>query len=477
MVSLIAVCSLLFVVPLSSGQENGLNLSGTSNCAAVDFDSYADFVNGPGDYYSAIINKRNISSHTCIFDGLSYGPSFVPEPASGSWPFTLHYEQESRPLKEQQSLTSPITVKPGEVARQTFRWKTKPPSEAAQCVQASWMSGPVLVAARSLLKKVCSDIEVSEFKLGSSAEAASMMDNAQAPAFRITSDRTKYYEGEMFPLHVFPAQVAPEQESGAGGCPTFYLRQRSPNGDTRVDEVQPLAFEGCKWFIPGRRRGNWQSGFDLDSGANSRWGGSGEHAFQVLRLKDSLDDPQIRFASSNVLRIQFADPSTISRKWGLRVKGIAVDITLEKDTYEVGEDVPLHIAIENFDAGAPVFSMDPMWHPCSVVSIEVQDAEGRSLPPYERFPSASVCIGSGPLGPRPYEKGKIVPLERTLSRENFAAEPSRHVHRRGNLGPEYRLGERRIRGGRPGRTEALCSCSRYGDHTYSRQRCGPPDAE
>jgi hypothetical protein len=145
--------------------------------------------------------------------------------------------------------------------------------------------------------------------------------------------------------------------------------------------------------------------------------GFGEHAMEVLRLDFPADD-RLHFVTSNVLQIEVADPAAISRKWGPRVKGIATDITLDKDTFVVGEDVPLHLAVEDFDAQGSIYSWDPLWDPCEVVGIEVQDSRGHRLPDNERFPHWSVCTGHG-FGPRPFAKGKVVALERTLGREGW----------------------------------------------------------
>jgi hypothetical protein len=138
----------------------------------------------------------------------------------------------------------------------------------------------------------------------------------------------------------------------------------------------------------------------------------------VSRLVGSVDDPKLHFASSNVLRIQLGDPSAIPRRWGPRVKGIAADITLDKGTFRVGEDVPLHLAIENFDAAVPLYSWDPVWDPCMVVSFEVQDSGGHELSVSKRFPQWSVCTGHG-FGPRTVAQGKVIPLERTLGKEGW----------------------------------------------------------
>lgn len=414
----LAICTLFFRSSASLGQTTGLNFTGSSNCNSADFETNIQFVNGPGDYYSIVFNKRNISSHPCTFDGALYGPTFYPDHVPGDPSFALCYDCENRLANGQYPIVPELTINPGKTARQTFRWKTTPKSSAVRCLKPDWMSGPALLSAPSLLKSVCSEIEVSRFSLNTSAEIAQTIAVAQDLMFELSSDRSKYYKGERFPVHVSLRARHPQAPAEQAVCPVLYLRERSPDGATRIDEVKPLAFKGCPSNILGVQLGDWNTGFELDSGANSRWDGFGEHAFQVFELAGSPDDAQVHLVSSNVLRIELADPARIHRTWGPRVKGIAADITLDKNTFRVGEDVSMHLAIENFDAETEVYGPSPVWDPCSIVGIEVQDSMGRPLSPGELLPSWSVCSGHG-FGPQPYLKGEIVPLERGLRAEGW----------------------------------------------------------
>ena len=413
-------CGIFF--PSSESSAQNLNVSGASNCTVADFDTELRFVNGPENYYSVVVDKRNISSHPCVFDGPVYGPSFVPDRVPGHEPYGLCYYCEERLPNGQVPIAPPVTVHPGQVARQTFRWRTTSSGEAAPCVEPKWMAGPVLVVAQSLLKKICSDVEVSRFRVAPEGDEGEAGEGGRELAFQLTANKGLYYQGESFSLslsrRLSRAHAGTETPVGEGGCPTLYLRQRSPDGETRIDEVRPRAFKGCGSAEPGHEPGDWQSGFDLDAGANSRWSGVGEHTMQVFQLASSTDDPELHFAASNVVRIQIADSSAIARKWGPRVKGIAADITLDKEMFRIGEDVPLHLAVEDFDAAVPVYSWDPVWDPCMVVGIEVWDAGGHPLSESKRFPNWSLCTGHG-FGPKPVAKGKVIPMERTLGREGW----------------------------------------------------------
>jgi hypothetical protein len=399
-----------------------MNLTGSSNCTAADFDTTLQFQNGPGDSFTIVVSNLNLASAACVFDGPMYGPSIVPDRVEGDKPFGLCYFCDERLPNGQVPMHSPITVPHGEIARQTFRWKTAPPNDSVRCLQPKWIAGPVLLVTPSLLPKICSDVEVSRFTLAPPEETAPSAggfgQTILPQAFQLTAERTRYNAGESFSLELSPIPATPAITPRADSCPTFYLRQRSPEGSTRIDEVQPMTSKGCKTFIPGRRPINHESSFELDSGANSRWEGFGEHQFQVLQLLDSANYAELRLVSSNILSVDIADPAAISRKWGTKVKGIATDVTLEKDTYRVGEDIPLHIAVEDFDAPVEISTWDPLWDPCMTVGVQVQDAQGHLLPANERLPDQTLCMGHG-FGPRPIAKGKLIPIERTLAGEGW----------------------------------------------------------
>jgi len=197
------------------------------------------------------------------------------------------------------------------------------------------------------------------------------------------------------------------------------LRERSPDGATRFDEVPPSGFKTCRSFSLGAdRNADWQSGFEVDSGVRSRWTGIGEHNFELFQPVHSSRDDRIQFVRSNKLTVQIDDPALIPRKWQGKVKGVGVDVTLDKDAYQLGEDVPLHIAIENFDAPVPIYAIDPVWDPYPAIGIEVRDAAGRLLPENERSSNEMLWMGHG-RGPVAYPAGNVVTIERTLAGQGW----------------------------------------------------------
>jgi hypothetical protein len=66
--------------------------------------------------------------------------------------------------------------------------------------------------------------------------------------------------------------------------------------------------------------------------------------------------PDLIHPTNYCLRIQFDETAAIKRTWGPRAKGIAADITLDKDTFRVGKDVRVHLTVERTLVGPATLS-------------------------------------------------------------------------------------------------------------------------
>jgi hypothetical protein len=132
---------------------------------------------------------------------------------------------------------------------------------------------------------------------------------------------------------------------------------------------------------------------------------------QAFEQIDGEGDPHAHFIVSDILHVRIEESENQNLRNWTRLKGLAANILLDRDTYTVGENIPLHLAIANFDATDPIYSWDPSWDPCISVSIQVLDEAGNPLADKDRFLYPPVmCSGHG-FGPRPFERGKITSLE------------------------------------------------------------------
>jgi hypothetical protein len=391
-------------------------------CKVTDLDSNVSFFSADTDFIAAF-NLQNISASPCVPQPSVAFPQFDQGQAREAKPFGLCTDCEDRLPNGQYRVHDPVVLNPGEIAHQTYRWKTVASGRDGQCFQLQALFTPVLVVAPTLFKQVCSEIAVSRTYAGAFVPPAPKdephTDEAQrGELFVLSSRKPRYYQDEMFTQHV--ALVNPGSEPPSGDeCPTLFLREKSPDGGTRFDEVAPSGFKKCKSFRLGAdRNADWQSGFEVDSGVRSRWGGIGEHGFELFQPVGSFREGTVQFARSNQLAVQIDDPALIARKWNGKIRGVGVDVTLDKDAYQLGEDVPLHIAVENFDAPVPIYAVDPVWDPYPAIGIEVRDAGGRLLAENGRFSPNTIWTGHG-RGPVPYPPGKLVTIERTLASQGW----------------------------------------------------------
>jgi hypothetical protein len=425
-IAAISLALLLVVafIPQANAQSQEIVIPSTHQtiplCKLADLDLNVGFFTAGTDFIVGF-NLQNNSKSPCVPDlGVAY-PMFIQEHGRQPESFGLCTDCEDRLPDGQYRMHDPVVLNPGEIGHQTYRWKTAAPAETIKCLRLSALMDPALVSAPTLFKPVCSEIAVSRIYLGEFAaeKDGALTDEAQsAERFVLSSRKPRYYKDEMFTLHVGLVDYLAASLMG-DGCPTLLLRQRSADGFTRFDEVSPAGFKTCKSFTLGAdRSADWQSGFEVQSGARSRWEGTGEHSFEIFQLVDSSDDGRPRFVRSNKLTVEIDDPALIQRKWQGQAKGVRADVTLDKNVYRQNEDVPLHIAIENFDAPVPIYATDPVWDPFTAIGIEVRDATGRLLPENERSSSNIWSTGHG-FGPVLFPAGKVVAIERDLMTEGW----------------------------------------------------------
>jgi hypothetical protein len=127
----------------------------------------------------------------------------------------------------------------------------------------------------------------------------------------------------------------------------------------------------------------------------------------------------LAFLSSPLLN---ANDGTTSREWGPQTRGVAVYLSIDKDKYALGEDIPLHTAVQNYSARVPIYSVGlDCCDLKSIVVVDVRDAEGRAIarkPLGESVCEATACPALE-LGLHRYQRRTVVPQERTLAKEGL----------------------------------------------------------
>lgn len=105
--------------------------------------------------------------------------------------------------------------------------------------------------------------------------------------------------------------------------------------------------------------------------------------------------------------------------WGGELAGVRVGLSVDKLTYALGEDIALHVAVENGSASVPIFGEPflrrPIFGNDNLIGlrVDVLDEDGplRVQPPSPD----TIRTGGGPsLCPTPFEVGKPVAVEKSL---------------------------------------------------------------
>jgi hypothetical protein len=378
-------------------------------CKKSEFFLTPTFVKGSDDLFTIVFDARNISEHVCKLDGrIPAGPM---SPGYGFHPNLLPDLLDSG--KEQ------LVLQPGETGNFAYSWKTMPGDPSIVCVESRTIFGPILIVAPTLLPQVCSKINLRGYFAGRFVSAADE-DNT----LDLFAPKESFVDKEYFYLQA-------SRKLGAGyseGEPVIpfiasqsqkvdfpvYLWHRSPDGETRLDEMAAYVVPCFGSRAPTTTGANGQPCIQVDSGVGSRWTGTGDHDFQVYERIGSATDSPMQFRTSQLLKVLVTDPASIQRTWQGRVGGLAVDITLDKAVYAVGDDIPIHIAVENMAVDAPVYGWDPSWDPGQAIGIELFDAQGKVVPETV-LRNFGFMSGHG-FGPRLlFLKGKLVAIERRYS--------------------------------------------------------------
>ena len=425
---LLATCLYCFTAALVGAQEVSGGPSSPS-CLAADVDVTLEVTDARDHSHTVSLTLRNISDEVCSLQGAAPLPSFNARGTSLNLPLGTCFHCSADGVSQ---TASSIALRPGASARQVFRWRTRPLDSQAGCGAPEWMNTfvnqdphhPILLVSRRLLPDICSVVQVSAYELDapSSEESITKGDGEHGLNIRLTSDKPVYVEGpgilaegssvvgESITLHLaFDAETAP-LPGERPICPDLIQRTRSPDGSTRFDEMPTE--HACTVTPSPAGSAPQQLRMNLDAGHLGRWSGLGKHQISFLRIQNSgglwhLAD------SSNPLTLEIVDVSTLKRQWGPLKRGVGVSATLDKTTYEFGEDIPVHVALQNFSAEIPIYGNSPTWRPCSTVQIAIVDQDGQPVKAFRNF-GFGPCMEGGPSGLWRYPKGVAVPLELSL---------------------------------------------------------------
>jgi len=388
-------------------------------CPFDALDSTFQAIDGPDHNYTLALNLRNISGETCWMGTYPGGTGMAPDPAPDSTWVKICYR--SCDQDEQGASDARITLAPGEWVHQTRRWKTSPAGGTAKCVSLTDMNWDKTVDfnssywlfSRSLLKPICSPMWTSDYSPGQFLmdTVVSLAPSSRVPALKWANDEGTSYTREHIPLRVTVEDPSHLLSLDERSCPRLFVRVRDATPSqgmsrtTRVDEVRDVTckIESAKRFT-----------MDLDASyalTRKNDAGKGEYTVEASALAE-IKGRHLLVGVTSGLRLSMVDGKFIRRNWGPPVEGVAVSLSLDKDLYDLGNDIPLHIALENFSSPAVIFAMDP-YMDWPGAGVELQDANGNPIQP----------AGGGGVGGHGFchhfLPGLVFPVEVTLGQMGF----------------------------------------------------------
>jgi hypothetical protein len=255
--------------------------------------------------------------------------------------------------------------------------------------------------AGSLLGDVCSVVHIDAYYPGTFDSGNTTLKIGASPkpqpvAIKLSPSGDIFYGDDSFWLYADISDPGGILPLDARSCPPMLIKTRTSNGTNWFEEIggQCHVTENGPSLGRSIRMKIWTMGRGAFVGADTR--------VEVLALLSAPYAPEVEMATSNAIVLHRVESSTLERKWGTQVKGIAVSLSLDKHEYLIGEDIPLRLAVENFSAASDIWTGDL---PCGAgLTVDVRDSDGRAV---ESF-ATSICTGHG--WAQGYPQGKLVPV-------------------------------------------------------------------
>lgn len=403
----------------SIGRAQKPAASEPGDCTKADLEIHFGFYESPKDYFNFAVLGKNVTDRACVFQDSLFDPRFTGDSPQFRCQDCAKRQREG--YRNDTAATFDPVVQPGEIVRKQYRWRTTPENDSISCIRPKGMDSEYsftwALETPSLMTDVCSDVSVvgtdvlaPRDKYQEEALWTNVRSTAEYKPLKLAAARTAFYIDEAFPLTV-SHPLTPLTRPYSPACQPDFIWHRAADGRVRVEVHSGNSSDGCRTlsfeFLPNKVffSSEWNS---AEAKRQSNYGDQELQAFQQV---DAGGDPHLHFIASNVVHIQIEGAENPNLRDWTRVKGLAADILLDRDTYQVGEDIPLHLAIANFSAQIPIYSWDPVWDPCISVGIKVLDDGGTALANDQRFLFPPVlCSGHG-FGPKLFDQGRIASLE------------------------------------------------------------------
>lgn len=326
-------------------------------------------------------------------------------------------------------------LRPNEVAHASRRWRTLAEDGTNNgCRRNDYnpLVGTGVLISSTLLEQLCSPMQESNYAPGPFVPDWPALNKAPlppAPSLRLSSPKSKYMYGEFVPLHLSVIGFSAAPPLTTQGCPVF-LRDLASSSSSprshlnRLEEMSPFTWPDSRFLTAmdcSGAQGSKDEPTEFDFDVTQYLDQKGPNTIRLVMIAGTSPLGEVRFIYSNSITIDLDDPAKIPQNWGPVQQGVHVALSLDKLTYAVGEDIPLHIAAQVVSSERPVYGVPDLMDQGGFAAAFHLTILGDDGVPVGNEDSSNLeerwLMRGGPIFcPSPLSPGKVSFLERSAKR-------------------------------------------------------------
>jgi hypothetical protein len=384
----------------------------TPLCDPVVIDGTFTFANLPAGEQTVSLHFQNNGEAACRLDGWA-GPSFVVDGHSmnvaSCWLCDLNNVESPAPERQP---GNQIILASGDRAALDLHWT----STGEACQWADWVSFNVQWAKQTAYlfipsewpMHICSAVRSAGYRAENSPSAG----EGRAGVLQVSVTQAAVYSDEHATLH---AELSGQNASAAhaSDCASLYSVRQGPLIGTRLDPLATMGSSLRPSYTPEQitedKERAWPSwrkvrlrSCEIESGRTS--------ADADIRAADLADVTHIEWRTAPVdgrepvfltvtTHFTVLDVDILAPNWGDPVDGIQAGLSIDRSSFRLGEQIPLHLRWRNVNAAMPLAQGE-----CKEPepALEIQDYQHNVM---QTIPIGPPCTGHG-WGPFTIEKGK-----------------------------------------------------------------------
>jgi hypothetical protein len=381
---------------------------GYPQCAPRSIDVTFTFADQPAGAQTISLHLQNTGSSACRLDG-SVVPSFAVDSHS-MWVESCWYcrKSDSAPKPSGQDH---FVLAPNDRAVVDLRWA----STGKSCqwsdwafINADWAPKASLIFTPSNWPMhICSMVE----GLGYRHEPSQDRTTAEEP-LRVTVSPDMIYNDEYATLHV-EMTAQPNTEPDPDACADLYTVRQDSSSTARLDPLPARGGLSVSSYTPmqkteDRERSwpSWKKAGERECAAKADATAvdaliRAEALAQVTHIEwqiapSSGKEPEFLTVATHFTVL---DADSLVPHWGESTQGIRAGLSVDRESFRMGERIPMHIRWENVGAVLPLEQGEcrEPWP-----SLEIQDENHKVIKTVELFP---LCQGHG-WGPFVIKQGE-----------------------------------------------------------------------